>query len=248
MSRLNDFNSNKDVEDPRFPKVKSGQRFFVKEHLDGKKEFLLPKEIQYQLKTVFRAKAGEKIVLFDGSGSDFISEFDGKSTRILEKVLNRREPDRKLFLFQSILKKDKMEWVFQKGTELGVAGFTPILSERSIKKDFKEDRAMKIIKEAAEQSGRAVLPELRKILNFKNALEFVQLERMNAVITDQNSKKHISETLKESIMAIFIGPEGGWTEEEIKDAKECGFKAVSLSRLQLRAETAAIVASAFLIS
>ena len=234
---------------PKFKRARNNmQRFFISKNLDGKKEFLLPKEIQHQLKTVLRAKAGEKIILFDGSGYDFISEFNGASAKIMEKVLNRREPDRKIFLFQSMLKKDKMELVFQKGTELGVAGFFPVLSGRSIKKDFNQFRAEKTIKEAAEQSGRAKCPEVSAVLSFKDALSHVQRERMSGVLADLNSKKHISETLKEPSMALFVGPEGGWTEEEIKDAKECGFKAVSLGRLQLRAETAAIVASAFLVS
>jgi 16S rRNA (uracil1498-N3)-methyltransferase len=223
------------------------QRFFVTEKLDGKTNYDLPKEIERQLKSVLRVKAGGKLVLFDGSGYDFISEFSGGRVKILEKVLNRREPDRKVFLFQSILKKDKMEWIFQKGTELGVAGFFPILSARSIKKDFNEARAQKIIREAAEQSGRAILPEIHKTMDFDEALKFIQSERMPGVIADPNSKKHISETLKEARMALFIGSEGGWTEEEIKDAKECGFKAVSLGRLQLRAETAAIVGASFLV-
>ena len=200
------------------------------------------------MKNILRFKDGERFVLFDGSGYDFISEFSEENIRIVEKVLNRREPERKIFLFQSLLKKDKMEWVFQKGTELGVFEFVPIISARSIKKDFKEERARKIINEAAEQSGRAILPKVREAMIFKNALEFVQSERLSGIIADPNSKKHISEALRENKMALFVGPEGGFTEEEISEAKEHGFKATSLGRLQLRAETAAIIASAFLVS
>ena len=209
---------------------------------------MLSKEILYQIKNVLRFKPGEKIILFDGSGYDFISEFQGESAKVIEKVLNRREPERKIFLFQSLLKKDKMEWVFQKGTEVGVFDFIPVLSARSVKKDFNKERAEKIIREAAEQSGRAVLPAVHEIMDFKSALEFVQKERLSGVIADPNSKKHISEILKEPKMALFIGPEGGWTPEEVEEAKECGFKAASLGRLNLRSETAAIVGSAFLVS
>lgn len=208
----------------------------------------LDRDILNQLKNVLRLKKGEQIILFDGSGYDFISEFTGEGAKIVEKVLNRREPERKIFLFCSLLKKDKMEWVFQKGTEAGVFEFVPVLSARSVKKDFNKARAEKIIKEAAEQSGRAILPKVGGVLEFKEALEFVQKERLSGVISDPNSKKHISETLKEPNMALFIGPEGGWTEEEISEAKECGFKAVSLGRLNLRSETAAIIGSAFLLS
>ncbi|MDP3762926.1 MAG: RsmE family RNA methyltransferase [bacterium] len=206
------------------------------------------RDILRQLKNVLHFRKGERFILFDGSGYDFISEFDGSGAKILEKVLNRRESERKIFLFQSLLKKDRMEWVFQKGTEVGVFEFVPVLSARSVKKDFNKVRAEKIIKEAAEQSGRAILPKVGGVLEFTEALEFVQKERLSGVIADPNSKKHISETLKEPKMALFVGPEGGFTEEEIGDAKECGFKAVSLGKLNLRSETAALVASAFLVS
>src|SRR3989338_266879 len=119
------------------------------------KDLELTKEISHQLKNILRFKDGERFVLFDGSGYDFISEFSEENIRIVEKVLNRREPERKIFLFQSLLKKDKMEWIFQKGTEVGVFEFIPVLSARSDRKDFNQKRAEKIIKEAAEQSGRA---------------------------------------------------------------------------------------------
>ena len=208
----------------------------------------IDRDILHQLKNVLRLKQGEKIILFDGSGYDFISEFTGEEAKIVEKVLNRREPERKIFLFQSLLKKDKMEWIFQKGAEVGVFEFIPVLSARSIKKDFNQKRAEKIIKEAAEQSGRAVLPKIHETIDFEKALEFVQKERLFGIITDPNSKKHILESLKEARTALFVGPEGGWTEEEVGEAKECGFKAVSLGRLNLRAETAAVIASAFLVS
>ena len=209
----------------------------------------LDKNILHQLKNVLRIKRGERFILFDGSGYDYISDFSGRdSVNIIEKVLSRREPERKVFLFQSLLKKDKMEWVFQKGTELGVFEFVPIISARSIKKDFNQSRAEKIIKEAAEQSGRALVPKVDEVINFEKALAFVQEERLTGVFTDPNSKKHISELLKDTKAALFVGPEGGWSDEEVSEAKEHGFKAISLGRLQLRSETAAIVASAFLIS
>ncbi|OGF73523.1 hypothetical protein A2W57_03460 [Candidatus Giovannonibacteria bacterium RIFCSPHIGHO2_02_43_16] len=206
------------------------------------KNLELTKEMLYQLKSVLRFKDGERFVLFDDSGYDFISEFSGESVKILEKVFNRREPERQVFLFQSILKKDKMEWIFQKGTEAGVYKFIPILSSRSVKKDFNLPRAEKIIKEAAEQSGRGCIPKVGEIMNFNESLQLVQNERITGIIADPNSKKSISESMREPKMGIFIGPEGGWSEEEVSEAKESGFKAYSLGRLNLRSESAALVA------
>src|SRR3990167_9057261 len=193
------------------------------------KNLELTKEMLYQLKSVLRFKDGERFVLFDDSGYDFISEFSGESVKILEKVFNRREPERQVFLFQSILKKDKMEWIFQKGTEAGVYKFIPILSSRSVKKDFNLPRAEKIIKEAAEQSGRGCIPKVGEIMNFNESLQLVQNERITGIIGEPK-------------MGIFIGPEGGWSEEEVSEAKESGFKAYSLGRLNLRSESAPLVA------
>lgn len=226
------------------------QRFFLSGDLSSAREVILPREINHQIGHVLRLKRGERIVLFDGSGYDFIAELQGdlKTASVIEKVLNRREPARKLFLFQSLLKKDKMEWVFQKGTELGVFEFFPIVSSRSVKKDFNMTRALKIIGEAAEQSGRSLLPKTHEIMSFKESLDFVQKERISGVLAHGDSKKRIFEILKEPMMALFIGPEGGWNVEEVNEARECGFQIVNLGRLRLRSETAAIVASALLLS
>src|SRR3989344_979364 len=181
------------------------------------KNLELTKEMLYQLKSVLRFKDGERFVLFDDSGYDFISEFSGESVKILE-------------------------WIFQKGTEAGVYKFIPILSSRSVKKDFNLPRAEKIIKEAAEQSGRGCIPKVGEIMNFNESLQLVQNERITGIIADPHSKKSISESMREPKMGIFIGPEGGWSEEEVSEAKESGFKAYSLGRLNLRSESAALVA------
>ncbi|MBI2024370.1 16S rRNA (uracil(1498)-N(3))-methyltransferase [Candidatus Giovannonibacteria bacterium] len=224
-------------------------RFFIGNEIGEQTEILLPKEIDRQISGVLRMKSGERITVFDGSGNDFISEYSGKGkAKVLEKIPNRRDPERKIYLFPSLLKKDKMEWVFQKGTELGVYEFCPVLSERSVKKDFNLERAQKIIKEAAEQCGRAFVPAINSSMDFSEALEFVQEKRFRGLIADVNSKRHIFESLKEPHMALFIGPEGGWTEKELAEAKEYGFQNISLGKLNLRAETASIVGSAFLVS
>lgn len=223
-------------------------RFFISEKLDEVRKVLLPKQIRHQIQNVLRLKRGERFVLFDGWDYDFISELENNGeANIIEKVLNRREPERKIFLFQALLKKDKMELVFQNGTEIGVFEFIPILSKRSVKKDFNKERAKKVVIEAAEQSGRALVPAVKPVMSFKHALEFVQTERLFGVISDPNSKRHISEVLKNAKTALFVGPEGGFTSEEVNEARECGFNAVNLGRLTLRAETAAIVASSFLV-
>ncbi len=227
------------------------QRFFIQKNLEGHETLMLPDDIRRQVKMVLRLKAGERVALFDGSGFDFIYEIETASSgalRLLEKVINRREPKIKILLYQSLLKKDNFEWVLEKCTEIGVTEFHPILSARSIKKDFKRERAESVVREAAEQAGRAIVPRIEKIVPFRGALENARSSRVAAAFADIGAEVHISGVLKYPSMALFVGPEGGWTPEEATYAKNFGLRAVSLGKLTLRAETAALVGSAFLLS
>lgn len=226
-------------------------RFFIQRNLEGRETLMLPDDIRRQIKTVLRLKASERIILFDGSGSDFIYEIETASSgvlRFLEKVINRREPKIKILLYQSLLKKDNFEWALEKCTEVGITEFHPLLSARSIKKDFKRERAEKVVREAAEQAGRAIVPKIEKIVPFRIALEEARNSGRAAVFADVGAEVHISGILKYPSMALFVGPEGGWTPEEATYAKNFGLRAVSLGKLTLRAETAALVGSAFLLS
>lgn len=226
-------------------------RFFIQKNLEGRETLMLPDDIRRQVKTVLRLKAGERVILFDGSGSDFIYEIETASSgvlRFLEKVTNRREPKIKILLYQSLLKKDNFEWMLQKCTEIGVAEFHPILSARSVKKDFKRERAEKMVREAAEQAGRAIVPKIEKIAPFRIALEQARNSGRAAVFADTEAQEYISGILKYQSMALFVGPEGGWTHEEATYAKNFGLRTVSLGKLTLRAETAALVGAAFLLS
>ena len=226
-------------------------RFFIQKNLEGRETLMLPDDIRHQIKTVLRLKAGERVALFDGSDSDFIYEIETASSgvlRFLEKVINRREPKIKILLYQSLLKKDNFEWMLQKCTEVGVAGYYPLISARSIKKDFKRERAEKVVMEAAEQSGRALVPRIEKPIPFRLAIQQVKDSGRAAAFADTGAHEHISSILKYSAMALFVGPEGGWRPEEVNEARNCGLRLVSLGKLTLRAETAALVGAAFLLS
>lgn len=197
-----------------------------------------------QLKNVLRLSNGDKIILADGKGSEAEAEiqFQGKhlSFRITGNKMRCSEPDKKVTLYCAILKKENFELVAQKATECGVEEIVPILSARTVKTGLRQDRLEKIIKEAAEQCGRGMIPQLGESVNLTEAL--VQAGEDTKILFDKQGGE-ICVPAGIGKVSIFIGPEGGWTKEEIDMAREKGCVIASLGGLTLRGETAAIVAS-----
>ncbi|MBV7328943.1 RNA methyltransferase [Chloroflexi bacterium TSY] len=169
------------------------------------------------------------------------------------------EPDVHLSLYQCRLKADKFEWVLQKGTELGVARFVPVISERSVVRPAqallkKYERWNTIIREAAEQSGRGILPELREPLMWHKAVQHAQGIRLLPweEAAGQSKEPRLGVALQHSIatakmisaLNLMIGPEGGLTVDEIDGARDVGWHVVSLGPRMLRAETAALASVA----
>jgi len=175
---------------------------------------------------------------------------------ILEKKENKNEPKLKVTLHQSIIKKDKLDFVFEKCTEIGVLKFQPILSEHSVKLSFKEERLQKILKEAAEQSRRGKIPMLSQVEKFEKVLKASDKENINIIFHEKEKENFLINFLiddKEIIgnnkeINIFVGPEGGFSDKEIEAAKEEGFLVFSLGKRTLRAETAAIFSSSLILS
>jgi 16S rRNA (uracil1498-N3)-methyltransferase len=153
-------------------------------------------------------------------------------------------PARFVTLYQSLIKKDNFELVLQKGTELGIKIFVPVLAARSVKiKDEVPARWFEIVREAAEQCGRTELPELKPIAKFKDAIK--NYSGIGLLAHEEEKDLPIQHLLGgEKNLSIFIGPEGGFSPEEITLAKSSRIKPVSLGKNILRAETAAIAASA----
>ena len=152
------------------------------------------------------------------------------------------------FLFLSLIKKDNFELVVQKATELGVHAIVPILGEHSEKKGLNEERLHKIAIEASEQCGRGDIPHLCPITTLKEALETTSDTTSTFVLQMGGlsfSDKKLQDILKKSSsINIFIGPEGGWSENEIETFKHKKLSFVSLGDTVLRAETAGITACA----
>jgi len=217
-------------------------RFIGDFNLTEKSLFSEEKELVHQLKSVLKIKQGEKIILCDGKGKEasFSAMFQGKGF-----VFNRESdivpawtPLNKITLCLSILKKENFELTVQKATELGVSKIIPIISARTVKTGLNKERITKIAKEAAEQSGRGDILEILPISSFEKCLA-IEGNKIILHPTGKNEKDPI--ILKPKI--IFIGPEGGWTDEEILVAKQAGISCVSFGPMTMRAETAAIIAS-----
>jgi len=226
-------------------------RFFLPFSATDNSLIIADEKIVNQIKNVLRLKDGDEILIFNGEKErkGKIEEIAKNAIRIIlkEEVINLREPKIKVKLFCSLLKKDNFELVVQKATEVGVKEIYPIISKRTVKFDFKKERMDKIIKEASEQSMRISLPILHQTISFQEALKESSQNQLN-VFCDLSSPL-FSEILKEKLISkkidslgVFIGPEGGWSEEEIHLAKDNNFLMVKLSDLVFRSETAAIIA------
>lgn len=212
--------------------------------------FECDRELSHQLNHVLRLKKGETVILFNGSGRDYYAEIEDVTRKgcilaVHGYVIPNREPKRKLVLFQSLIKKDNFEWVLQKGVEVGVFEFVPMITTRSVKKDFSRERAEKIIQEAAEQSGRSYIPKIRPVMLFPEAVRFAYENGFQSFFPSITATQHerISTYPSKPHVALFVGPEGGWTRDEIERARKAGHLIISLGKLTLKSETAAIVAS-----
>jgi 16S rRNA (uracil1498-N3)-methyltransferase len=232
-------------------------RFFIPPEWQSQGEVILRQETAYQLSHVLRLKPGARILILDNSGWErevVLSQFSRDEVRgqIVNEALNPNEPKVQLYLYPAMLKGQKLEWVLQKGTELGVAAFIPIITERVVAGEAplsraKMDRWRRIIKEAAEQSQRGRLPELFPQLSLAEALQQVVANPSLSLLPWEGGGCSLTEALHRAPggsqrINIFIGPEGGFSEPEVSLAKKHGVIPITLGGRILRAETAALAA------
>lgn len=212
-----------------------------------------------QMHNVFRYKEGDLVTLFNGEGLDITYKIDSISSSVckLSKIESKSSilVDKKLTLYISVIKKDNVELVAQKATELGVSKIVPIISERSEKKGLNKERLEKIVIEASEQCGRGDIPVIDDIKSFNEAISsrnttvlsiFAQMGGMK-ISEKAFQAKLILAKEKNNEINIWIGPEGGWSEKEIEKFEKEKMVGISLGKTVLRAETAAIVGVAFLL-
>ncbi|HUS82921.1 MAG TPA: 16S rRNA (uracil(1498)-N(3))-methyltransferase [Dehalococcoidia bacterium] len=234
-------------------------RFFVSpQELEGD-EAVLGRELSHRLRHVLRLRPGARVILVDGHGGEYEVELtDVSSPAVRAAILSRREglpePDARVVLYQSIIKGDRFDWVMEKGTEIGVAKFVPLLSRRSVVRPRpgrleRRERWLRIITEAAEQCGRSHLPELAPPASLNEAVE--SAEGLRLLPWEGENEATLRRLLRSSlanektpVVSIFVGPEGGFARQEVDRAVELGARIVSLGPRTLRSETAGIVAAA----
>lgn len=219
-------------------------RFFVGEDIKLKKDFWLhDSALLWQWSKVLRFQEGQELILFDGVQTDRLYRLEAlkKTEAHLAMVteLDRNLPGRHVYLFWSLLKKDNNEHIIQKATELGVSNFVPLITDRTIKKDFNIERARRIAQEASEQCGRSNIPHVREPVHLQKALDEYK-GKLQLFICHQGSER--TEQLQDKI-GLVIGPEGGWSDSELAYFAESDFSHIALSQFTLRAETAAIIAA-----
>ncbi len=237
-------------------------RFFVGDILsgqvDGQKKLVISDEgLVHQWQKVFRLKSGDNVVLFDGSGREYTCKIEMLSKGGAEVSVGEsralHSPKKDVWLCVALIKKDHFEWVVEKGTELGVNHFVPVMAERSEKKDLNIERLAKIAKEASEQSGRGTIPKIHEVTTLENIFSAgtsaISDFPSHRISFDLEGTAFISEDVDDvKPVAIFIGPEGGWSEKEIDFFKKEEVDLKTLGDQVLRAETAAVAtATLFLL-
>ncbi len=232
-------------------------RFFVEEGQIGQGEAVITGGDVNHIRNVLRMRPGDKVMVSDGKERDYCCRLkeigcDRVIADILEKKPAETELPARLYLFQGLPKSDKMELIIQKAVELGVYQVIPVVTRRAVvkldekKEEAKVRRWNKIAESAAKQSGRSVIPQVTVVMSFKEALTFAGGFEVKVIPFEHargmdGTRQEFGRIGPGMDVGIFIGPEGGFEDEEIALAASAGVRAVSLGRRILRTETAGLM-------
>jgi len=240
----------------------STNRFFVSESGFEDQGVRLSAEQAHQVCHVLRLKVGDAIVVLDNAGHEYDVALTVVTRReVTGQITDRREspgePRVRIALFQSLLAREKFEWVLQKGTEVGVARFVPVQTGRSIVRAKQIDakkltRWRRILTEAAEQSHRGRIPEITDAATWSEVLSQLGAFDRNLIAATSGRTRSLKVALQfddnaPSSIAVLIGPEGGFTADEVEQACENGAVPVGLGPRILRTETAGMVLPALIL-
>jgi 16S rRNA (uracil1498-N3)-methyltransferase len=230
-------------------------RFFISSIDSGSGLISIIGEDVNHIKNVLRMNRGETLSVSDGKGMDYLVEIlkldqDCITTGIIDSWASKTEPPVDITLFQGIPKSDKMDFIVQKSVELGIRKIVPVINHRTIVKfDNVKDRIRKVERwqkialEAAKQCNRGILPEIVHVQEYAEALQYSKESELNIIPYEKETSqglKSIISCMNPKKIGIFIGPEGGFTEDEAERAVVSGIKPVSLGPRILRTETAGI--------
>lgn len=239
-------------------------KFFVKSNKISNDKIVIDTDDVNHIKNVLRKKIGDSILVCDYEKKINydceIEEITKKEVicKIISKKESEHESNVKIDIFQGLPKSDKMEFIIQKGTELGVNCFIPVAFKRSVVRVEEKDqnkrieRWQKIAEVSAKQSGRDIIPLIKNIQNVKNICQLFENYDIVLVAYESENKNGLKKILKsvanqnEVKIAVVIGPEGGIDETEIELFKNAGAKIVTLGRRILRTETVCLAMTAII--
>ena len=229
-------------------------RFYVPDpHIEKEMLKIEGNEVRH-IRRVLRLKVGDNLSVFDGSGREYegtIVEEDPSAVRVMvQNILSSKtESHLEITLAQSMVKGEKMDYLIQKATELGVKKIIPFFSYRSVplldksKRLKRYHRWERIAVEASKQCGRGVVPKIEPLKDYSEMLQTAPLDSLRLILWERvgESLKEVLKESKEKKKVFFIvGPEGGMSDEEVEHAKRAGFIPVTLGRRILRSETASL--------
>jgi 16S rRNA (uracil1498-N3)-methyltransferase len=234
---------------------KKMHRFFLKNFKQKGEEIeIFDSKKVHQIRNVLRLKPGNEIIIFNSKGEEFLIILESVNQtitgKILKEIKRKLEPKIKINLFQALLKKDNFEWFLKEGASLGINKFIPLITERTIVRQLsleKLNRWQRIIEEAIELSGLTKIPEILNPVDFKSLKKEDLKDALNLIAHHEEKKslKKILPKYKVKEINLFIGPEGGFSKEEIKFGKKIGLIPFRFCPSILRAEFAGLaIASA----
>ena len=234
-------------------------RFFIPPEWIDDNSVVIEGSQVHQILNVLRLRKGDRIAVLDNSGHEYEVTLSAVTKGQVHGVVAGRrliaEPRARVTVYQAVLKGSRFDFMVQKCTELGVARFVPMLSERCVVRRrevasaSKAERWRRIITEAAEQSGRGTLAVLARPVRFEQACQ--SAKGLSLLPWEGESKLGLREVLREHVhghespfeVNLFVGPEGGFSRDEVELAVDSGVLPVTLGRRVLRAETAGLVAA-----
>lgn len=237
--------------------------FFTDPQNVYEKEVIITGNDVNHMKNVLRIKPGELVKISDGNGTEYecsVNRYESENAilNILNSFKSNSELSSKIYLFQGLPKSDKMELIIQKAAELGAYKVIPVTTKRAVVKLDPKKAAKKVERwnaislSAAKQSGRSMIPEVEQVMSFSEALQYAK--QMDLILfpyelaEGMSVTKEIISTIKPNQkIGVFIGPEGGFEEEEVRKAEEIGAHPITLGKRILRTETAGLAVLSILM-
>lgn len=238
------------------------RRFFVKpENISDDNVNIVNKDDIHHILRVLRLKEKDNIIVLDGLGNEYnvvisLITADAIEGKIVEKIIHSQQKI-ELTLVQALPKTTKMELIISKCTELGITRIVPVKTQRSIvslkEESNKLERWKRIAKSSASQCQRVELPIINPITILDTSLSLIKEVDLGLILYEEETKRLLREVFyniqinKLKKVAIWVGPEGGWTHQEIQKAESMGIISVSLGQTLLKCETAAIIGCSIIL-